>query len=65
MLNGPRSLFVQSEHFTVSEFVKRHPKDVLFRDWASLMALLSDKLSAHATVAVFPFGGIQVLAETR
>ena len=61
-LNGPGSMLLQSEHFSVNEFVKRHPNDVLFRDWPTLINMLLEKLPEHATVAVFPFGGIQVLS---
>lgn len=62
-LNGRESLLVWSEHFTVNEFRKQHPRDVLFRDWQTLIALLSEKLPQPAAVAVFPFGGVQILAE--
>ena len=56
-------LLVWSEHFPVDDFYKKHPNDILFREWDTLINLLAKKLPENAKVAVFPCGGIQVLAE--
>jgi hypothetical protein len=61
-LTGPGSILILSEHFVVNEFVRKHPGALLFRSWDDLIARLREDLPARAKVAVFPFGGIQVLA---
>lgn len=63
VLNGREQMLIWSENFRVDEFVKRHPRDILFREWPDLISKLSEKLPPHATVAVFPFGGLQILSE--
>ena len=56
-------LLVWSEHFPVDDFYKKHPNDILFREWDTLINMLAEKLPTNAKVAVFPCAGIQVLAE--
>jgi len=56
-------LLVWSEHFPVDDFYKKHPNDILFREWDTLINMLAEKLPQNAKVAVFPCSGIQVLAE--
>lgn len=55
-------LLVWSEHFPALEFPKKHPKDILFREWEPLLRMLAEKLPRDAKVAVFPCSGIQVEA---
>ncbi|MCH8295596.1 hypothetical protein IH992_31315, partial [Candidatus Poribacteria bacterium] len=45
------------------DFYKKHPNDILFREWNTLINMLAEKLPANAKVAVFPCAGIQVLAK--
>ena len=54
-------LHVWSEHFGVDDFYKEYPSSLLFRDLTQLIQLLTEKLPAHAKVAVLPVAGIQVL----
>ena len=50
-----------SGNFPVGAFYERNPKGVLFREWATLLDLLKEKLGENARVAVFPCASIQVL----
>lgn len=54
---------VWSEKFPRHEFAEKIKGGILFRDWGALIGQLAQKLPADARVAVFPCGGIQVLAE--
>ena len=54
-------LHVWSEHFLADDFYKEYPASLLFRDLDGLIQLFAEKLSGHASVAVLPVGGIQVL----
>lgn len=54
---------VWSEKFPRHEFAEKIKNGILFRHWDSLMAQLAERLPSDARVAVFPCGGIQVLAE--
>lgn len=56
-------IHVWSEHFLVDDFYKKHSNGILFRDLEQLIQLFAEKLPANAKVAVFPFAGIQVLAQ--
>ena len=53
-------LHVWSEHFFADDFYKEYPASLLFRDLDGLIQLFAEKLP-HASVAVLPVGGIQVL----
>ena len=54
-------LHVWSEHFFADDFYKEYPASLLFRDLEGLIQLFAEKLPAHASVAILPVGGIQVL----
>jgi nickel-dependent lactate racemase len=54
---------VWSEKFPRHEFASKIKDGILFRDWGSLIDQLAERLPRDARVAVFPCGGIQVLAE--
>ncbi|MCZ6677044.1 MAG: lactate racemase domain-containing protein [Candidatus Poribacteria bacterium] len=62
-IGTPDQLLVCSEHFAVDDFYKKHPNDILFREWDTLISMLAEKLPQNAKVAAFPCAGIQVLAE--
>jgi hypothetical protein len=54
---------VWSEKFPRHEFAEKIKNGILFRRWDPLIAQLAERLPSDARVAVFPCGGIQVLAE--
>ena len=54
-------LHVWSEHFLADDFYKEYPASLLFRNLEELIQLFTEKLPAHARVAILPVGGIQVL----
>jgi lactate racemase len=54
---------VWSEKFPRHEFAEKIKNGILFRHWEPLIAQLAERLPRDARVAVFPCGGIQVLAE--
>ena len=54
-------LHVWSQHFLADDFYKEYPASLLFRDLEELIQLFTEKLPAHARVAILPVGGIQVL----
>ena len=62
-LGTPDQLLIWSEHYPVEDFARKHPKDILFREWDPLTRLLAEELPPDARVAVFPFAVLQVLAE--
>lgn len=62
-IDTPDQLLFWSEHFPVDDFYKKHPNDILFREWDTLINRLEEKLPTTAKVAVFPCSSIQVLAE--
>ena len=57
-------LHVWSEHFLVDDFYKEYPASLLFRDLEQLIQLFAEKFPAHASVAVLPVAGIQVLVSS-
>jgi nickel-dependent lactate racemase len=54
---------IWSENFPADAFHKMHPDAILFREWDTLITMLSERLPRNAQVAVFPCAGIQTLAE--
>ena len=62
-IGTPDQSLVWSEHFPVDEFHKKHPGDILFREWNMLVNALAEKLPQNAKVAAFPCASIQVLKE--
>ena len=56
---------VWSDLFPVDAFYKRHPDDILFREWDMLITMLAEKLPENAKVAVLPCATTQIVAEDR
>ncbi len=54
---------VWSDLFPVDAFYKRHPDDILFREWDMLVTMLAEKLPQNAKVAVLPCATTQIVAE--
>ena len=54
---------VWSDLFPVDAFYKRHPDDILFREWDMLITMLAEKLPQNAKVAVLPCATTQIVAE--
>lgn len=52
---------VWSDLFPVDAFYKRHPNDILFREWDTLIDMLAGKLPRRAKVSVFPCTSTQIL----
>ena len=62
-IGKPDQTLVWSENYPAADFYQSHPRDILFRDWDALLEQLAEKLPANARVALFPFAGIQLLAD--
>ena len=62
-IGTPDQLLIWSEHFPVEEFARKHPNNILFREWDPLIRLLAEKLPPDARVAVFPFAVLQIPVE--
>ena len=54
---------VWSDLFPVDAFYKRHPNDILFREWDTLIHMLSGKLPQNVKVTVLPCASTQIFAE--
>ena len=53
---------VWSDLFPVDAFYKRHPNDILFREWDTLITMLAPKLPQNAKVAILPCASTQIFA---
>jgi lactate racemase len=62
LLRSRDQVVIWSEHYSVHDFPRKQPNDVLVRSWEKAIELLKEKLPADAKVAVFPCSGLQVLA---
>lgn len=63
-LGGHEQAIIWSEHYSMHDFPRKHPHDLLVRKWETVLQLLEPTLPGRATVAVFPTSGLQLLART-
>jgi nickel-dependent lactate racemase len=61
-LQRQEQAIIWSEHYSAHDFPRKHPNDVLVRKWETVLKLLQPSVPEHATVAVFPTSGLQLLA---
>ncbi|MDE0506426.1 MAG: hypothetical protein OXI86_20320, partial [Candidatus Poribacteria bacterium] len=56
---------VWSDLFPVDAFYKRHPNDILFREWDMLINMLAETLPQDAKVTILPCASTQIFAESN
>ncbi len=61
-LGGHEQAIIWSENYSMHDFPRKHPNDLLVRKWEHVLELLQPTLPENATVAVFPTSGLQLLA---
>jgi nickel-dependent lactate racemase len=62
VLGGQDQTLIWSENFPIHDFERKHPRDILIREWQTVIDLLTPAVPANAKVAVFPVSGLQLLA---
>ena len=61
-LQRQEQTIIWSEHYSAHDFPRKHPNDILVRNWETVLELVKPTLPERATVAVFPTSGLQLLA---